>query len=59
MKRKEAPSNAKGPKAKKQRPHVPDYHLTPTVKDEHGEAIWPAPKDEMKAARDFILEWHV
>ncbi|KAI1876769.1 uncharacterized protein JN550_000841 [Neoarthrinium moseri] len=51
-----APSNPKTPKAKKARAEVPEYHLTPSVRDEHGTAIWPAPEDAITKARDFIRE---
>ncbi|KAI9162959.1 hypothetical protein HJFPF1_04554 [Paramyrothecium foliicola] len=58
-----APRNMKraapsaGPaKAKKPRPEVPDYHLTPSVRTEAGEIVWPAPSDQIAAAREFILE---
>ncbi|OTB12685.1 hypothetical protein K445DRAFT_76888 [Daldinia sp. EC12] len=34
-----------------------EYHLTPSVRDEEtGEIIWPAPKDQIERARNFILE---
>ena len=56
MKRKAAATN--GPsQTKKARPDVPEYHTTPSIKDEHGDDVWPAPKDQMKRARDIILEW--
>ncbi|TGJ85861.1 hypothetical protein E0Z10_g2938 [Xylaria hypoxylon] len=43
-------------KAKRQRPQVPEYHLTPSLRDESGEAIWPAPRDQIERARNFIRE---
>ncbi|KAI1775095.1 DHH phosphoesterase [Hypoxylon cercidicola] len=43
-------------RAKKPRPEVPEYHLTPSVRDESGEAIWPAPRAQIELARKFILE---
>lgn len=43
--------------AKKSRPKLPDYHETAMKKDEGGEDIWPAPKDQIDNARDFILKW--
>ncbi|KAL7627756.1 hypothetical protein AAE478_001951 [Parahypoxylon ruwenzoriense] len=47
-------------RAKKPRPKVPEYHLTPSVRDdETGEIIWPAPKAQIERARSLILEWHV
>lgn len=55
MKRKEAPTKDQSP-PKKKRAEVPDYHLTPTVKDDHGQDIWPAPHDQITRARDIIQE---
>ncbi|EKG21059.1 Phosphoesterase RecJ-like protein [Macrophomina phaseolina MS6] len=50
-----APSSGKvASKAKKARPKIPEYHLTPSLKDDSGEIIWPAPKDQMERARNFI-----
>ncbi|KAK6957542.1 hypothetical protein Daesc_000329 [Daldinia eschscholtzii] len=44
-------------RAKKPRPEIPEYHLTPSVRDEEtGEIIWPAPKDQIERARNFILD---
>ncbi|KJZ71013.1 hypothetical protein HIM_09592 [Hirsutella minnesotensis 3608] len=51
-----AGSLSKEPKAKKQRPEVPDYHATPSLRDESGEVIWPAPKEQIAKARQFILD---
>ncbi|KAI0484843.1 DHH family protein [Xylariaceae sp. FL0804] len=52
-----ASSTAKSPsKAKKPRPEVPEYHSTPSVRDESGDIIWPAPKDQIENARDFIRQ---
>ncbi|KAH9908501.1 DHH phosphoesterase [Xylariomycetidae sp. FL2044] len=42
--------------AKKPRPEVPEYHSTPSRRDENGEAIWPAPRRQIDGARKFILE---
>lgn len=36
---------------------VPEYHLTPSVKDEDGSIVWPAPQDRIEAARALIREW--
>lgn len=38
---------------------LPEYHETPSKRDKDGEIIWPAPKDQMEAARNFIREWYV
>ncbi|GAM83386.1 hypothetical protein ANO11243_013740 [Dothideomycetidae sp. 11243] len=54
MKRKEPPAAKQSP-AKKKRPDLPEYHVTPMLQDDHGEDIWPAPKDQMKQARDIII----
>ncbi|KAF4465436.1 dhh family [Fusarium albosuccineum] len=35
---------------------VPEYHLTPSLRDDEGEIVWPAPKDKMEAARSFIRD---
>lgn len=58
MKRKEAPSSERSP-AKKPRPQVPEYHETPSIKEEDGSIQWPAPKDQMENAREIILTWCV
>jgi len=47
-------SAAKRPRA---RVEVPEYHLTPSLRDEVGQTIWPAPEAQMKQARDIILDW--
>lgn len=49
-----APSSNIGPKAKKPRADVPDYHLTASVTDAEGNVVWPAPKTQIINARDFI-----
>ncbi|KAK7958488.1 hypothetical protein PG988_013336 [Apiospora saccharicola] len=55
-----APSPTKsGPKAKKPRPEVPEYHSTPSMRDETGDIIWPAPSAQIEGARNFIKEWYV
>lgn len=51
-----APSSKIGPKAKRPKPEVPEYHLTPSVKDEDGNIIWPAPLTQVEGARSFIRE---
>lgn len=58
MKRKEAPSKEKSP-AKKAKTVVPEYHATPSIKEEDGTIQWPAPKNQMEKAREIILEWYV
>ncbi|KAL0262683.1 hypothetical protein SLS55_001653 [Diplodia seriata] len=50
-------SKAAAPRTKKKaRPEVPEYHLTPSRKDDAGEIIWPAPKEQIEQAKSFILE---
>ncbi|KAI0831003.1 DHH phosphoesterase [Hypoxylon sp. FL0890] len=56
MKRNAPPISKAAPKAKKPRPEVPDYHLTPSIRDESGDIIWPAPKAQIERARNFILD---
>lgn len=47
------------PKKKaKTRIELPEYHATPSRKNDQGEIVWPAPEDKMEAARSFILEWY-
>jgi hypothetical protein len=46
-------------KAKKPRPKVPDYCDVEPRRDEEGQVIWPAAKEAMEQARDFIREWYV
>lgn len=60
MKRNASAASVKAaPKTKKPRVEVPEYHLTPSLRNESGEAIWPAPKDQIEKARDMIREWYV
>ncbi|KAI9658280.1 MAG: hypothetical protein M1821_002413 [Bathelium mastoideum] len=54
MKRK-APSDPSKP-VKKTKPEVPEYHTAEPVRDAKGEIIWPAPKDQIRSATDFIIE---
>ncbi|KAI1760058.1 DHH phosphoesterase [Hypoxylon sp. FL1150] len=56
MKRSASSISKATPRAKKSRTEVPEYHSTPSVKDESGEAIWPAPKAQIEQARKFILD---
>ncbi|KAI0133019.1 DHH family protein [Xylariales sp. AK1849] len=44
------------PKAKKRRAEVPEYHLAPSLRDDSGEVVWPAPREQIDRARSFILE---
>ncbi|KAI8953629.1 DHH family protein [Xylaria longipes] len=56
MKRSASSVSKTASKTKRPRPQVPEYHLTPSLRDESGEAIWPAPKDQIEKARLFIRE---
>ncbi|KAI1326907.1 DHH family protein [Xylariaceae sp. FL0255] len=51
-----APTGLAAKAKKKPRAEVPEYHLTPSLRDESGEIIWPAPKAQIEGARNFILE---
>lgn len=56
---KRKPSSAVGsqPASKRSRPTVPEYHLTPSITDEDGDIIWPAPALQIERARDIIIKW--
>ncbi|OTA94338.1 hypothetical protein M434DRAFT_394886 [Hypoxylon sp. CO27-5] len=56
MKRSASSISKASPRAKKPRPSVPEYHLTPSIRDESGEIVWPAPKAQIERARNLILE---
>ena len=59
MKRAASTTSKETTRAKKLRADVPEYHLTPSLRDESGEIIWPAPSAQIEGARKFILEWFV
>jgi hypothetical protein len=42
---------------KKAKVQVPEYHLAAQQQTAAGEVVWPAPQDEIDAARAFIREW--
>lgn len=44
-------------RAKRSRPVVPEYHLTPSVRNDDGEIVWPAPVSQIRRAREIISEW--
>lgn len=58
LKRK-AEKRATSPKKKKQKIEIPEYHLTPSRRDDDGEIVWPAPKAQIERAREIIREWFV
>jgi hypothetical protein len=53
-KRKASTTESPTKRAKPEPP--PEYHLTPSVKNEDGSIQWPAPRREMERAREIILE---
>jgi hypothetical protein len=60
MKRKDPPSKLNSPaKRPKSQVSVPEYHETPSIKEEDGTIQWPAPKGQMDRAREIILDWFV
>ncbi|KAF2128976.1 DHH phosphoesterase [Dothidotthia symphoricarpi CBS 119687] len=55
LKRK-AENPASPSKSKKQKTVVPEYHLALSRRDESGEIVWPAPKEQIQRARETIEE---
>lgn len=49
-------STAPSPPAKKAKAQVPEYHATPSIKEEDGSIQWPAPAAKMERTRHFIRE---
>ncbi|KAF2203021.1 DHH phosphoesterase [Delitschia confertaspora ATCC 74209] len=45
-----------GSSSKKHKITIPEYHLAESRRDESGEIVWPAPKEQIQAARAFIRE---
>jgi len=56
LKRKAGPTAAT--KSKKPKISVPEYHVTPSRKDESGEIVWPAPENQIEHARETIKKWY-
>ena len=56
MKRKAADSQV-GSQAKRQREPEPDYCDVEIKKDGNGNVIWPAEREAMERAREFLREW--
>ncbi|TPX10067.1 uncharacterized protein E0L32_001264 [Thyridium curvatum] len=52
-------TGGRGPKKARAAIEIPEYHLTPSARDDRGEIIWPAPVEKIEAARSFILECSV
>ncbi|KAF2033432.1 DHH phosphoesterase [Setomelanomma holmii] len=44
------------PRTKKTKIVVPEYHLTPSRRDDSGESVWPARKEQIERAREIITE---
>lgn len=59
MKRSAASDSKVSAGRKKIRVEVPEYHLTPSLRDASGQIIWPAPEVQIDGARRMILEWYV
>ena len=58
MKRKASPTKSESP-PKKPKAEIPEYHLSPSVREEDGSIRWPAPKAQIAKARQMILDWFV
>ena len=56
MSKRSADAASSSPRAKRVKPEIPQYHLTPSVKDEDGSIQWPAPRSAIERARDIIRE---
>ena len=56
MKRK-ATESVTEPKAKRQKEPELDYCDVIPRKDDHGNILWPASKQSIDCARDFLKEW--
>ncbi|OAG01832.1 DHH phosphoesterase [Paraphaeosphaeria sporulosa] len=54
--KRKAETQASPAKAKKPKVQIPEYHLTPSRRDEDGEIVWPAPKAQIERAREIIRE---
>ena len=54
MKRKASSTPSKP--VKRPRPEVPQYHSAKPARDADGEIVWPAPKEQITAATEFIVE---
>jgi hypothetical protein len=56
--KRKAESQISGAKVKKAKVVVPEYHTTPSRRDEEGEIVWPAPRGQIERAREIIREWY-
>lgn len=57
LKRKAEKSPISAP-AKKQQVVIPEYHTAAQRRDDAGEIVWPARKEQIERARDIIKEWY-
>ena len=55
--KRKAEQSVSSPKSNKPKIVIPEYHLTSSRQDNHGNIIWPAPKDQIERARKIIVEW--
>lgn len=55
-KRKAPPSQSSTPAKKRPKPDIPEYHTTPSVKEDDGSIQWPAPRSQIDKARSIIVE---
>ncbi|RKU41319.1 hypothetical protein DL546_004540 [Coniochaeta pulveracea] len=56
MKRVAPSSLVRSSQVKRTKLEIPEYHLTPSNRNEEGEVVWPAPIAQIEKARDFINE---
>lgn len=54
--KRKAEMQASPAKVKKPKVQIPEYHLTPSRRDEGGEIVWPAPNSQIERAREIIKE---
>ncbi|KAI6898776.1 DHH family protein [Hortaea werneckii] len=55
MKRKASPTKVGSP-PKKAKADIPEYHLSPLVREEDGSIQWPAPRAQIEKSRQMILD---
>ncbi|KAI7164732.1 hypothetical protein D0869_08616 [Hortaea werneckii] len=55
MKRKASPTKVGSP-PKRAKADIPEYHLSPSVREEDGSIQWPAPRAQIEKARQMILD---
>jgi hypothetical protein len=57
LKRKADKSASSAP-TKKQKVVIPEYHTATQRRDDAGEIVWPARKEQIERARAIIKEWY-